>query len=147
MIHMENIESIETGKLMNQLIAEPERMQREIFSESSSFFPSLPAYLVSLLWKRQCTMRQVITRSCLSKSYVYQVFSGDRLPGRDVMLRIAFALSLTLGETQRLLAIGNRPVLYPKVSRDAALISCICLKRSLEDASEFLVSIGERPLL
>jgi len=139
-------ENLETHTLMNQLVAEPERMQ-EMLGKDFTPTVSVAAYLVSLLAKKHVNAQQVIARSHLSKSFVYQVLSGDRVPGRDVMLRIAFALSLTLKETQRLLAIGHRPILYPKVSRDAALICCICQKRSLEDTSEFLESIKERPLL
>lgn len=140
-------DSVETEKLLNQLMTEPERMQAELISGGSAFSPSLPGYLASLLAKHKRTIQQVIARSCLSKAFVYQIFSGDRSPGRDAMLRIAFALSLTLEETQRMLTIGNRPILYPKISRDAALICCLCQGFSLEDTSEFLESIVERPLL
>ncbi len=108
--------------------------------------PELAEYRDELLKAHTCTIPQVINRTVLSKSFVYQIFNGSRCPNRDILLRIAFAMELTLDETQRLLTLSQRGALYPKVRRDAAIIFCLQRKCTLMDTSELLESIGETPL-
>lgn len=104
-------------------------------------------YLERLLEEHQMTIPDLIIKTLLSKSFVYQIFSGERNPGRDILLRIAFAMNLSVEETQHLFLVGQKGALYPKVRRDAALICCLEQKLSLDDADSFLESIGERGLL
>lgn len=66
------------------------------------------------------TPATLIERSLISRPYVYQMLSGECLPGRDIALRIAFSLALTLEETQQLLRAAQRGELYPKVYRAPA---------------------------
>ena len=82
----------------------------------------------------------------MSKSYGYQILRGERVPGRDILLRTALALGLSLKETQRLLAVGGCGALYPRVRRDAAVIFALNQKMSLLQAEELLSSLPERSL-
>ena len=72
-----------------------------------------------------------IASADISKSYGYQVLRGERMPGRDILLRTALVLQLSLQETQRLLALGDCGALYPKVRRDAAVIFALNHKMTL----------------
>ena len=116
-----------------------------------SFFPTAEAnctaFLQSMLAGRGMTPATLIERSLISRPYVYQMISGERLPGRDIALRIAFSLALTLEETQQLLRAAQRGGLYPKVYRDACLIHCLNAGMSLADANEYLQAHGQEPLL
>ena len=82
----------------------------------------------------------------ISKSYGYQVLRGERTPGRDIILRTALALQLSLKETQRLLAVGDCGALYPKVRRDAAVIFALNQKMTLLETEDLLSSLPERSL-
>ena len=82
----------------------------------------------------------------VSKSYGYQILRGERLPGRDILLRTALSLQLSLKETQRLLAAANCGTLYPRVRRDAAVIFALNQKMSLLETEELLASLPERGL-
>ena len=82
----------------------------------------------------------------LSKSYGYQILRGERIPGRDVLLRTALVLRLSLQETQRLLALGGCGALYPRVRRDAAVIFALNQHMSLLETEELLASLPERSL-
>lgn len=82
----------------------------------------------------------------VSKSYGYQILRGERLPGRDILLRTALSLQLSLKETQRLLTAANCGTLYPRVRRDAAIIFALNQKMSLLETEELLVSLPERGL-
>lgn len=115
--------------------------------ESSVNNPPLNEYLARMLQAYGRTPVQLIHRTCLSKSFVYQILDGTRVPGRDVLLRMAFAIGLNLDETQRLLTIAGRGVLYPRVRRDAVVIFCLRKHRTLEQANDLLEEIGESLLV
>lgn len=115
--------------------------------ESSVNNPTVSSYLTELLHMHNCTIAQVIQRANLSKSFGYQIFSGDRVPSRDILLRIVFALKLDMEEAQRLLTISCRGALYPRIRRDAAIIFCLQKHCTLEETSELLEEIGEMSLV
>jgi len=116
-------------------------------AEHDEKFVSISEYLSTLLEEHRMSMQDLIVKSLLSKSFVYQIFSGERNPGRDILLRIAFAMRLSLNETQELLKIGQKGILYPKVRRDAAIICCLERNMTLDETDEFLDSISEKSLL
>lgn len=82
----------------------------------------------------------------VSKSYGYQILRGERIPGRDILLRTALALHLSLKDTQRLLAVGDCGALYPRVRRDAAIIFALNQNMTLLETEELLNSLPERSL-
>ncbi len=86
-------------------------------------------------------------KALLSRSFTYQIVNGTRLPGRDVVIRIAIALQLSVDDTQRMLRAAQRGALYPRVRRDAILISCLNQRSSLDEADGMLRAQGEEPLL
>lgn len=109
--------------------------------------PALPEYLQQLMERHDMTISVLIEKTLLSKSFVYQIFSGKRNPGRDILLRIAFAMHLSVEETQHLFLVGGKGALYPRVRRDAVIIYCLEEKMSLYDANDFLEYASERGLL
>ena len=102
--------------------------------------------LLELLEKAGLSAPEWMTAADVSKSYGYQILRGERVPGRDILLRTALALGLSLKETQRLLAVGGCGALYPRVRRDAAVIFALNQKMSLLQAEELLSSLPERSL-
>lgn len=137
-----------TSELFQMIEESPEQFASNI-QESNSYGwkMSVASYLDQLLEQYKMSIPDFITKTNLSKSFVYQVFSGERNPGRDILLRIAFAMNLTLEETQELLMMGQKGALYPKVRRDAAIICCLEQRLSLGETDEFLKSIDEKTLL
>lgn len=102
--------------------------------------------LLELLEKAGLSAPEWMTAADVSKSYGYQILRGERVPGRDILLRTALALGLSLKETQRLLAVGGCGALYPRVRRDAAVIFALNQKMTLLQAEELLSSLPERSL-
>ena len=88
----------------------------------------------------------VIAAADISKSYAYQVLRGERTPGRDILLRTALSLSLSVKEAQRLLTVSGCGVLYPKIRRDAAVIFALNQKMTLLETEDLLSSLPERSL-
>ncbi|MEA4914281.1 MAG: hypothetical protein VB061_06905 [Christensenella sp.] len=103
-------------------------------------------YLNQLLAEHNLTKQSVIELANLERSTGYLVFSGQRNPKRDSLLRIAIAMQLTLSQTQRLLKIAQRGELYPKNRRDATIIYGIHHRLDLVDIEILLDEIGEKLL-
>lgn len=104
-------------------------------------------YLYSLISEKNVTIGEVGTKALLSRSFSYQIFSGSRIPGRDIIIRIALVLKISLDETQRLLKLADRGALYPKVKRDAIIIYAINNSLELVHTEETLINLGQRSIL
>ena len=63
--------------------------------------------------------------SGIDKTYVYQIFKGEKKPSRDKLIAIAFGLTLNVEETQRMLKLAGHSELYSRVGRDALILFCI----------------------
>lgn len=103
-------------------------------------------YIYEKMNKYNVTPHDIVVRTNISQSHVYQIISGTKGAGRDKLLSVAIAIGLDLDETQRLLLLGQCGTLYPKVRRDAALICCINEHMDLYAANEQLKKIGENEL-
>ncbi len=78
----------------------------------------------------------------LNETFGYQIFTGARNPSRDKVLQIAFAMALTLRETNRALMAAGASSLDPKCRRDAIIIFCIDQGCSLQKVNEELYRLG-----
>ena len=108
--------------------------------------PSCAQALRNLLDRADISASDWITAADISRSYGYQILRGERIPGRDILLRTALALHLSVEETQRLLTLGGCAVLYPRVRRDAAVIFALNQSLSLLETESLLSSLPERSL-
>lgn len=108
--------------------------------------PDFPQALRRLLDSRGLTPAAWIAEANISRSYGYQILRGERTPGRDILLRTALALGLSLRETQQLLALGGCGALYPRLRRDAAVIFALSQGMSLLETEELLAALPERSL-
>ena len=136
-----------TTELFRLIQESPKMFVADLQDKKGYVEPRLGDYLQKMLDSHEMTISDLIVKSLLSKSFVYQIFSGRRNPGRDILLRIAFVMHLSLEETQHLLLIGGKGILYPKVRRDAAMIYCLEQGMPLDETDEFLCSVSERGLL
>ena len=132
-----------TSKLFNRL---RNRESGEAFLNQEQTAPTCARVLREILTNARMSAPEWIACVNISKSYGYQVLRGERTPGRDIILRTALALQLSLKETQRLLAVGDCGALYPKVRRDAAVIFALNQKMTLLETEDLLSSLPERSL-
>lgn len=137
----------ETNHLLELVKKSPQMFGQMLVEEDFFDKMSLTDFLQELLTKHGLTMTEVVRISLLSKSYVYQIFNGERIPSRDVLLRIGLSMSCTIDEIQHLLILAQTGNLYPKVKRDAAILCCIAQSLTLAETNEFLEYIEERTLL
>lgn len=93
-----------TSKLFNRL---RNRESGMAFLNREQTAPTCAQVLREILTNARMSAPEWIASINISKSYGYQVLRGERTPGRDIILRTALALQLSLKETQRLLAAGG----------------------------------------
>lgn len=109
--------------------------------------PEFHEYLSALISERDIDAAKLGVMALLSRSFTYQICAGDRTPNRDIIIRIAVVLALSIDETQRLLKLANRGVLYPKIKRDSLIIYALNNKYDLYKTDELLVQYGQKTLL
>lgn len=140
------------GKSWDEMI-ETEEMIEMIKKDGAEYFAKEPKYRIDagiylerLIEERGFTRKDIIRRLNLDESYGRKIFGGQRTPTRKILLQCAFLLSLNLEETQRLLDVGQKPRLYPRVRYDAAIIHGLEKGMNLEQMNAFLEEIGESPI-
>ncbi|MCM1184478.1 MAG: helix-turn-helix domain-containing protein [Roseburia sp.] len=103
-------------------------------------------YLKELLEVKAVTVSALAAKLPYDRSYLYQFFNGRRKPTRTLLLQIAILLSLSADEAGRLLRIGQRADLYPKVRADAVVIYALEHGLSPDETDELLTQVGEDTL-
>ena len=104
---------------------------------------SLAPYLNQLLEERGMRRAAVVRAAGLNETFGYQIFTGARRASRDNLLKIAFALGLSLREANRLLQAGGANGLYCKNRRDAIIIFALSHGYTLQKTEEELYRFNE----
>ncbi len=114
----------------------------------TEFVQPLSEYLANLLAQKQLSKQAVIERSGVQREYAYHIFSGlKKNPSRPKILALAFAMGLTLEETQYLLRYAKQSPLYPRNPWDSIIISAIDQRLSVLQTNELLNQLGETVFL
>lgn len=134
-----------TAKLMRMLETSPQQFREQQLPNINS--PAFHEYLYLIIEKYSFSMPMLIVNASISKTYAYQFLNGERIPGRDIILRMCLVMRVKLDEIQRLLTLAGKSILYPKIRRDAAVLYCIKKKMTLDETNAFLETLGEITLL
>ena len=130
-----------TEGLLDELLSAP---NPEAYLDSHDFGErTLSEYLQRLLEEKHLERAQVVRMANLNETFGYQIFKGERNPSRNKVLQIAFAMALSLRETNRALSAAGVNALYCKNRRDAIIIFCIDRGCSLQKVNEELYRFGE----
>jgi len=104
--------------------------------------PTLVELLNQLFQSYSIKKAEFIYRSCFSRSYVYEVFSGKKIPSRDRLLMIILILNASVEEANKLLQSSSYHSLYPKDLRDAILLFGIQQKMSVQRVNDILFELN-----
>ena len=143
--HPTDLGNVPTDEIIQRIRQDPQHFQENYLDMVGE--ARFEEYLSELMEKYHFTPGKLIIRSCLSKPFVYQILKGERVPGRDMVIRMGLAMGADQDEIQSLLTRAGKGILYPKVRRDAAILCCIEMKKSLEDTNLFLKEHGEKELI
>lgn len=113
-----------------------DRYDRDFLNDNDFKCPQIQYYLADLLREHNISYVEYIQQMNLERGYGYQILNGNRKPSREILIKTAIFLQLNLEETQRLLKIGSRNILYPRIKKDAVTIFSIEKKLSLAEYLE-----------
>lgn len=114
--------------------------------EDETIDRTLAEYLSELLVRLGITRAELVRRSGVNGTFVYDIFEGKSKPSRDNAIMLALALECDLAETQRLLRLAGVADLWPKVRRDAIIIWCINHEMSRVACDDELNRLHEQTL-
>lgn len=134
-----------TEDLLARLLAS--ESPQDYLDQEETIERTLSDYLYDLLDERGMKRADVIRRSGLNPTVVYDIFTGKSKPGRNNAIMLAFGMKCSLRETQRVLRLAGVSELWPKVRRDAIIIWCINEGMTREACDDELWSFKERTLL
>jgi transcriptional regulator with XRE-family HTH domain len=104
-------------------------------------------FINKIIVEKDLSVSKIVDKSALSTPYAYQILSGKRIPKRDSLIQLAFGLSLTFTETQRLLKLARLGELYTKNQRDSIIIFALNKKLAIYELDEMLLEMGVKGLL
>ena len=105
--------------------------------------PTLAGHLEELCRKKGVKPSEAVKNADIDRFYGSKIFSGKRAnPHRDYLIRLAIGLTLDYKECQRLLDVARESRLYPRVPRDAVIISCLRDKLTYMQTEERLYENG-----
>lgn len=106
--------------------------------EAALELPTLPEQLDALCHEKGVERFEAVRRAGIERSFGFQIFQGTKNPSRDKVIQLAIGFRLGYEEAQELLKIAQRPALYPRFKRDAAIIYCLNRHLSFTDTQAVL---------
>jgi len=85
---------------------------------------------------------RIVADSCISEPYLYDLLRGGKRPTRNIIIKIAFGLGLTLETTERFLMLAGYRSFYPRHKRDSLLKYAFLNKMNISEADNLLVEYG-----
>ena len=132
----------DTTEIVNK-ITNCDRNSAEFLDDADLYCPQIHYYLADLLRTHEISNKDYIKALNLERGYGYQLLNGRRKPSREHLVQTAILLHLGLEETQRLLKIGHREVLYPRVKKDAIAVFAIDKGLNLSEYQEMIDAYEE----
>lgn len=132
----------DTIEIVNK-ITNCDRNDTGFLNDADMYCPQIHYYLADLLRAHEMSNSDFIKALNLERSYGYQLLNGRRKPSREHLVQTAILLHLELEETQRLLKIGHREVLYPRVKKDAIAVFAIDKRLDLSEYQELMDAYEE----
>lgn len=100
--------------------------------------PRLHDLLNDYLEVKKLTKADVIRRLNIDRNYGYQMFNGKRVPTRNLLIRLALMLELDIEQTDYLLKLAGKPMLYVRNIVDARVFYSIKHQMDYEKAIMFI---------
>lgn len=137
-----------TGDLMNRLTSTESHEELDQYLEQirDKYPKDLSSYIKAILAEKGMSIADMQKRSCIDRTYIYQIMDGSKRPGRDKIIAMAIACRMTLPECQRALEIAQEGILYAKSRRDSVVIYAINNKMDIMDLNGLLEQYGLQTL-
>ncbi len=93
------------------------------------------------------TKAEIARAAGTSEAYLYQIFSGVRIPSRNRLLCICIGMQIEIEDAQILLKQCGYAPLYARERRDAVIIHGLIHGTELSKINDTLFEYEEQPLL
>lgn len=135
-----------TGDLQKELTSAPD-LSIFLAKNQETFQDSSFAELLSELFRKSGLTKAALAKQAgTSDVYLYQIFSGGRMPSRDRTLCLCFGLAASLEDSQALLKHSGLAQLYARNRRDAIIIYGLSNGMTLYEVNEKLFEANEDTL-
>jgi len=141
------IDKENTTNLMHELMTFRQlRAYLDKYDFEDSAYLSFTEYIEHLFIKKKIKKSKLVRQINMTRSYAYEIFSGNKRPSREKTLLLSYGLKCDYKETQRLLLSAKHNPLHPKDKRDSIIIFSKSNSYSLLETNLLLDEFGE-PLL
>lgn len=105
-------------------------------------------YMNSKLKTKGLKKQDVLLKADIPQRYGYKLLTEEKVTKqRDIIIRICYAAEFTLTETQQALELYQMNLLYPRVARDALIMTCFEHRPgSIIEVNEYLLKNKMKPL-
>lgn len=105
-------------------------------------------YMNQKIKEKGLLKQDVLLKADIPQRYGYKLLAEEKVTRqRDIILRICYAAELTLEETQAALELYKMNQLFPRVSRDALIMTCFTHRPgSIIEVNEYLLKNQMDPL-
>ncbi len=136
-----------TGDLLQEL-KDTAHIRDYIKTNEPAFVATDFAKELKRLFEGQGRNKAEIAREAgISDIYLYQIFSGKRVPTRDRLICICMGMHLPVEDAQRLFRLCGHAQLYARDRRDAVILHGLLHSKSIQEVNAELFSGGLDPLL
>ena len=135
-----------TGDLLNELSSCSDIKEYFRKNEKEIVRDTLAERLKAIIREKGMSRSEVAVRAQVDRYYIYDIFSGRKLPGSDKLVCIVLALGLGMDETRELFRLAERPELYARDPRDSILIYAIQHQLTVDQTNAMLYEENQ-PLL
>lgn len=112
-------------------------------AEGDGKLESLTQCACAFAQRRGVTLAALAREIDMERTALYRIVKQGRPTSRNVLLRMAFALGLSVEDAQKLLKCGRRCALSPRDRRDALLLYCLQRSLTLTEAEALLQEMKE----
>ena len=121
----------------------PDIVTSDIFACEKEFH----TFMNKVIKRRHMTRGKLLDSIGVERSCGYQILNGRRVATRNIVLRMAVYLGLSVRETQMALALAQKQALYPHNTFETVMIYALSHDYTLEQTEEFLQQLGAGSLL
>lgn len=109
------LQKVGSDKEVEQFVKEYTADQYETFAD----------YFNEYISSHELEIADIISRSNISKNYIYNIINGRRNPGRDKVIALCIGAGMNVREINRALKIAGLGVMYAKNERDARIVVAV----------------------
>ena len=139
---MQRMQQKTTGNLLEELL-QTEKLDSYMEENRAELLDTTRAQeLQKLMEGKPFSKADLAFRSGLSRVYIYQIFSGVKVPSRDSLICLCFALELEPDEIMDLFKHTGYPALYPRDRRDSVILFAASRHKTLIELEDMLEQQG-----